>query len=33
MERIGRAFACSENEDLGWYLYYEIMCVKFTNGL
>ena len=30
MERIGRAsdsFACSENENLGWYFYYEIMCV------
>ena len=30
MERIGRAsdsFALSENEDLGWCFYYEILCV------
>ena len=30
MERIGRAldsFAWSENEDLRWYSYYEILCV------
>ena len=34
MERTGRAsdsFVCPENEDLGWYSYYDILCYCAIN--